>query len=623
MKKIIYIALLLVLVLPGCHDDLDRDPRNEVHEKDYWREEAHVRYYANKFLPKFFPGYSTGYGTEYAPLKGYYFNDDVTVDGKQANFEDKIPSSRSGTAWMPSYTGPQWNFETVREINLMLSRLEEMYEERLLTEEAYRHWVGIGRFYRGLQTSKMVCVFGDMIYVDQLIDPYTTDPAIVYQDRKPRGEVMDKVYEDFKYAMGNVRTSSSYEDMDDNNVSRYVVASFISRAMLIEGSFQKYHSGLGTEAPARAEKYFKFAMEAADYVMSSDKYQISGDYRSLFTSTDLKSHREVIYSRTYSSTLSITHSVASASNTLEGQAYGANLSLIKSYICTDGKPWQNSAMTDAKKFDITSLIKTRDSRFEATFQNKATDKSVSYLYGTKFCPRDRMGQTSGDWSGSLNPSAAPVMRYSEVLLNWVEAKAELADMGILPLTQSDLDISVNAIRNRDLAKEAIDAGVQKTSPLVLASLPTDPDRDADVPSILWEIRRERRMEFVYEHSRIIDLRRWRKLEYMDNYNDKHKTYRLGLWVTKTELASKLSQSYIGKLSVVKDLANINAKTVYDGTNENDMTGFYVIYGADANPRDGFDPSHDRAYNAPIGENDINEYARRGYKLTQSKGWSSQ
>ena len=74
--------------------------------------------------------------------------------------------------------------------------------------------------------------------------------------------------------------------------------------------------------------------------------------------------------------------------------------------------------------------------------------------------------------------------------------------------------------------------------------------------------------------------------------------------------------------MVKDLNNINVKTVYDGTNENDMTGFYVIYGADDNPRDGFDPPHDRAYNAPIGENDINEYARRGYTLTQSKGWGT-
>ena len=42
----------------------------------------------------------------------------------------------------------------------------------------------------------------------------------------------------------------------------------------------------------------------------------------------------------------------------------------------------------------------------------------------------------------------------------------------------------------------------------------DPKRDADVSPLLWEIRRERRMEFAFEFSRIIDLRRWKKLNYM-------------------------------------------------------------------------------------------------------------
>ncbi|ULT45703.1 RagB/SusD family nutrient uptake outer membrane protein [Niabella defluvii] len=53
--------------------------------------------------------------------------------------------------------------------------------------------------------------------------------------------------------------------------------------------------------------------------------------------------------------------------------------------------------------------------------------------------------------------------------------------------------------------------------MILASLPNDPSRDADVPALIWEIRRERRMEFVLENFRLLDLKRWKKLQYM-NFN---------------------------------------------------------------------------------------------------------
>lgn len=619
MKKIIYIGFLLLFGLVSCHDDLDREPLDSVLDTDYWKEEAHVRYYAYKFLPKFFVGYNSGYATEYAPLSGYYFNDDVTVDGKVSRFEYMVPSSRSGTAWLASYSGPQWNFETIREVNIMLDRLEKMYAERLITEEVYKHWVGVGRFYRGLQTSKMVAVFGDMIYIDGLLDPDKSDPDVLYQDRKPRGEVMDRVYDDFKYAMENIRVKDNVE----HNLDRYVAASFIARAMLIEGSFQKYHFNGDGEAMARAAKYFQFAVDAAEYVKSSGNYAITGDYRSLFTSLDLSGHKGVIMYRNYSKSLSVTHSIASASNTVEGQAYGANMNLIQSYICNDGKPWSESAVADANKFDIANLIKTRDSRFEGTFYNKATTKSVSFLYATKFCPRDKYN-AGGDWISNLNITAAPVMRYAEVLLNWVEAKAELSEMGLAPFGQADLDISINAIRNRDLAKEAIAAGVKKTAPLMLSALPDDPARKDDaleVSALLWEIRRERRMEFAYEHSRILDLRRWRKLEYMDTKT--RKTFKLGPWVNiKAEMPDRLSATYYGKLRVVKDLANPDSETVYnEGVSDADMVGFYVIPAASGSEREiDFNANDDALYYSPIGENDINEYARKGYKLTQTKGW---
>ena len=55
-----------------------------------------------------------------------------------------------------------------------------------------------------------------------------------------------------------------------------------------------------------------------------------------------------------------------------------------------------------------------------------------------------------------------MLRYSEVLLNWIEAKAELETLGGAAVTQDDIDISINAIRDRplDAGQEAL--GVQLT-----------------------------------------------------------------------------------------------------------------------------------------------------------------
>ena len=140
----------------------------------------------------------------------------------------------------------------------------------------------------------------------------------------------------------------------------------------------------------------------------------------------------------------------------------------------------------------------------------------------------------------------PVLRYAEVLLNWIEAKAELATLGGTEVSQSDIDISINQIRKRPVAEEAKALGVTMTAEMKLDALPQDPHRDPTVPALLWEIRRERRMEFAFEFSRIIDLRRWKKLEYMDT--DKNEDLLIGTWVNfNDEVKSELKDENKGKL----------------------------------------------------------------------------
>jgi hypothetical protein len=611
MKKNIIISslLLIVLLISSCSDVLDRPELNDMNDDTYWRNETDLRLFANGFYINYFVGYNNTWGVAYAPLRGYYFSDDFSNTNVQSNFESSAPSSRGSTSETPDmliqYAGPNWNFAWVRKSNLFIDRIENVAKSQI-SSEAYNHWLGVARFFKGFEYHRLVRVFGDVPYYETLFD--SSDLDKMYIDRTPRGEVMDRVYDDLMFAFQNVRLNDG-----DNVLNRYVVAGFISRIMLFEGTWQKYHHN----DQARAKKYLELAVAAGDFVINSGNYSISSDFRSLFGSQDLKGNPEILMYRHYDAAQGVTHHVASYSNGYESQSPSANLSLAKSFLCVDGQPYKLSSVENADSLNIKNMIRTRDPRFEATFQDVPKVQAATLLYASKFI--DRTGPTfwnSGNippmYGSNSNTNDAPVMRYSEVLLNWIEAKAELATLGGSSVTQLDIDISINQIRNRPLDSEAIAKGVQKTAPMSLAALPDDPDRDPDVSPLIWEIRRERRMEFVFEYSRLLDIKRWKKINYMSatQYPDNL----LGLWINvKEELPSLLVSEKVGLLKVKKSDGTV---VTYDGTNDDEMVGFYMI--ENGTDRQAFD---DRVYLAPVGTAQIDQYKDKGFTLTQTPGWN--
>lgn len=611
MKKNIIIGnlLLILFLISSCSDVLDRPELNNMSDDTYWRNETDLRLFVNGFYINYFVGYNNTWGVAYAPLRGYYFSDDFSNSNVQSNFESSAPSSRGSTSETPDmltqYAGPNWNFAWVRKSNLLIDRIENVAKPKI-SSEAYNHWMGVARFFKGYEYHRLVSVFGDVPYYEALFE--SNDLEQMYKDRTPRGEVMDHVYDDLLYAFQNVRLD------DGNNVlNRYIVAGFISRFMLFEGTWQKYH----LNDQVRAKKYLELAVTAGDFVINSGKYNVTSNFRSLFGSQDLKGNPEMLMYRHYDAAQSVTHHVASYSNGYESQIPSANLSLAKSFLCVDGQPYKLSTLENSDVLDIKNMIKTRDPRFEATFQDVPKVQSATLLYASKFI--DRTGPTfwnSGNippmYASMTNTNDAPVMRYSEVLLNWIEAKAELATMGGAAVTQTDINNSINKIRNRPLETEAIAKGVQKTAPMSLAALPDDPDRDPDVSPLLWEIRRERRMEFVFEYSRLLDIKRWKKINYMSA--TQHPDNLLGLWINvKEELPSLLVKEKVGLLKVKKADGTVVS---YNGTNGDEMVGFYMIEkGAD---RQAFD---DKVYLAPVGKAQIDQYKDKGYTLTQTPGWN--
>jgi starch-binding outer membrane protein, SusD/RagB family len=606
-----FYSVIAILFFLSCNKEvLERPPLDTIIDgPGFWRNEDDARLYANTYYPQYFNGYNTSFTADYTPVRGYTFSDDLTGKNVQSNFNPisvptSVGSASEGASWIAQYAGPTWDFAWVRKSNIFLNRLDNVMKPKI-SEEAYKHWTAVARFFRGFEYSRLVSVFGDVPYFDQEVA--NTDLETLYKDRDDRGAVMDKVYDDFKYVLANIR------DNDGNQyLNKYMAAAFISRLMLFEGTFQHYHN---LDA-ARAKKYLEFAVEAAEIVMNSGKYNFSKDFKSLFTSESLAGHPEVILYRAYDPGLNITHSIGSYSNGTEVVGVDPNLVLVKSFIVNDGNVWQNSSVAGANSFTFADLAKTRDPRFEASFYDKPLTASATLLYGYKFASRDALtyiGKTYPPaWGSNTNTSDAPVIRLAEVVLNWIEAKAVLAQhLGGPAVSQADLDRSINAIRNRPLDAAAIAKGVQKTAPLQLAALPNDPSRDADVPELIWEIRRERRMEFVFEYSRLLDLKRWKKLQYMDFSTNRD--YFLGPWVdVQAEVPSYLTTANKNKVRVMKEDGTI---IIWDGTNASSMVGFWMV--ENAQNRNAFT---DRSYMSPIGQAQIIQYEEKGFTLTQTTGW---
>lgn len=621
--SIIVVALTSLMVFTSCDDILDRPSKTTKEDDNYWDSEAKLRLYANGFYDYYFPGYGTGWTVYYAPgINNTGFSDDVLSNSSQTNFTRQVPLAKGSMYattqnYQSEYQGPTWNFAFLRKINIMRDRMEDKMKNKLSTE-AYNHWMGFARLFHGIEYARLVNVFGDVPYYEHELSNLDRDE--VYKDRTPRNEVMDKVYDDFIFALDNLRKNDGA-----GYVNRYIAAGLISRYALYEGSWQKYYYNDNE----RAKKFFELAKTAGDIVINSGKYAIVTPFRDLFCSTDLTSAKDVLLYRKYDSSLGKTHCVASYCNVNEALAQGATADLIKAFNCVDGKSYKESTVASATDFRLEKLIQTRDPRFEATFYDSLSNNSrASLLYVVKFIPRSALsylsekgGTPATEWTGTNNTTGFPVLRYSEVLLNWIEAKAELETLGGPAVTQDDIDVSINAIRNRplDAGQEAL--GVKKTAAMQLADLADDPDRDADVPQLLWEIRRERRMEFAFEQGRIIDLRRWHKLNYMDTTENPDLLFGAYVDISRRGKNSMLGdmKNYVGKLRVFNETKN--EYVVYDGNNNRQVKGWFQAETTE--PRQPFlNMTNVNPYLCPIGTNQINDYQIHGYTLTQTPGWPS-
>lgn len=592
MKSKKYIILLLIAVLGvSCSDDfLDLTPKDRIEDTpEFWNSETNVRNYAVGMYDIFFPGYNTGWSRSefWSGLNVGEWVDDFAEES--ANFFTRnAPSSSS-----------LWSFTTVRRVNLMIARLENSE----LPEETKNHWLGVGRFFRAMEYAKLVSNFGDVPWYDEVVDDSEKD--LLYKPRDSRVFVMDKVLEDLNFANQNIRESDG--EVEGLSVNKYVSLAFTSRIMLFEGTWQKYRE----ESTENAKKYLQVARSSAQEVMSSDKYQLASSYKSLTNSLDLAGNPEIIIYRKYLLGV-LGHSVMSY-QIEQAQNKAPNKSLVDSYLSSNGLPInqpENTAFKGDKWFF--DEIEDRDPRLYDNIDTVSLRlKGIEGLWAIGGYAGDRFVNESVRFSAeglsSTNATDAPVMKLNEVLLNYLEASAELAELGAYTLSQNDLDISINILRKREsvnMPTVTLNGDYFAVNGINV----DDPDRDVDVSPLLWEIRRERRIELVYEGFRFHDLRRWSKLEYSDmTLNPK---INLGAWVDKPRFVQWYN-------STVDSDSQITLETLETVLLDRDGDEGYILpIRSSQNMR----TYSEKDYLYPIPTGQIKLYEDRGKTLTQNPGW---
>lgn len=567
MKNIL-LTIVYSMLLISC-DFLDRPALDSMTDEDYWETEANVRSFAWGFYTSYFVGYGSG------DTWGNFFTGGGTTDdyspSSVSKFNDIVPNSGGG-----------WTFTYLRKANILIDRIQRVP----MSEEAKEHWTGVGRFFRAMEYADMSRAFGDFPWYDKELKE--TDPIeVLYRPRDSRKIIAQKIMDDFDYAVSHIRVQDGMEQL---TVNRFVALAYMSRHMLYFGTLFKYHNIDAEMSKAMLEK----AKWAAEEIMKTDKYSISDDYLKLFTSLSLAKNPEVILYREYETAV-LTHNVHTY-NGPEGQT-GASQSLMESYLCSDGKPIKVSPLYQGSS-TLAKFMTNRDPRMGLCFRPKLYLQGITSNYSTTgysskkfYCP-ELEGKPEG--MGNRNITDAPVMRYAEVLLNYAEACAELGTM-----TQTELDKSINLIRGRK--------GVNMP-PLSINIGFSDPANNHGVSDLIWEIRKERRVEMCYEGLRNKDLKRWKQWDKLDT--EKNITINRGAYVNPANFATEVEGFKPGGKTTARIVDESGAEVAAGKPG--------LIKPAFATKREFL---NERNYLDPLPLDQITLYRDKGVTLTQNPGWN--
>ena len=476
IMKIAAIGFVGILGLSGCNDSfMDKYSETSITEEGFFKSAGDLEIYTNN-------------------MYGYVTSDywDVASDNVIYVEEASIYSKMRGE--LNPDNASVWGWGSIRNVNFMLARADKA--EGDMAE--INHYIGLARMFRAKLYYDKVLSYSDVPWYSR--DLQTTDTEELFKPQDPRALVVDSIMADLDFAVTHMKDESGAR----TRWYRSGALAMQARIALSEGCWRKYHSELGLND---ADRFFKVAADACKAIMNTGNYELStgeGAYEALFNSQDLSSNKEMIIFEDYSNELGRKHGAGARFD----WTTGLSRDLMEDYyVIEDGKTKRFQDVPGYDKKTFLEIFENRDPRLGQTFMMPGFMRpgetephrqkiTIGGYPQVKYSPLT-FDQT--EWGKAYTD--LPLIRYAEVLLMYAEAKAELGE-----LTQEDIDLSINLIRDR--------AGVPRAT-LADWMANVDPVQANRYPNVtsarkgaILEVRRERRIELACEGFRYADLMRW-------------------------------------------------------------------------------------------------------------------
>lgn len=545
-----------VLTLASCNDFLDRVPLSSVTPHDYLNSETDLAAYAIQCYSTF-PVLEAGWSMPRMTIADDNSDNQVTVDPNY-NYFDK-------GRWRVPESDNNWSFEPIRNINYFFEEVLPKYEAGTLqgSEVNLKQYIGEMYFLRAYEYFKKLRVLGDFPIVTNTFRD-NREELTQASKRRPRNEVA-------RFILAQLDTAAAYMSNNPaggkNRLTTNAALLFRSRVALFEGTWLRYHKGTpfvpgGPNWPGFEKDYnkgfsldidaesdfflteaMKSAKAVADQVtLTPNSHQMEPDaspegwnsYYEMFVSPNMESLSEVIFWKAYKAGLSVTHS-AGYRLVSGGGGVGLTKGFVDAFLMKNGKPYYAATPDCPYKGDLTvaDQFTNRDERlplFGVTEYTKLSlDDSVSA--GKPRYPRITDLVEARVPTGfhmrkylTYDPAQSPainntqdfgsiVFRGVEAYLNYIEACA---------VKNNSLDPDATRYWQAIRERAGVSTDIQATL------MATDMAREGEgdwgaysggqlVSPLVYNVRRERRCEFIAEGMRWDDLKRWRSFDQIDGY----------------------------------------------------------------------------------------------------------
>ena len=481
MKNNIFLliaASIFILSFSSCDDLLDVTPKDKITPETFFSTEADLQAFSTNFYNSL-------------PKDRDLYKDDAD------NITHSTPNSAATDSRTVPASGGGWEWGYLRRFNTLLQ-----YSVNCKDKTVRTRYQALTRFFRAYFYFEMVKRFGDVPWYDTELFVSETDQ--LNKPRDSRELVMKKILEDLDFAITNLSTTPSVY-----TVTKWTALSLKSRVCLFEGTFRKYHN---LNLSTNADFFLQESITASRELMKESNYTLYTEggtnqaYRKLFTSQNAPT-TEVIMAKNYNLTYDIYNTVGTYHTSVGEGRPGVTRKIIASYLMNDG-----SRFTDNPNWETMTFVDECKNRDPRLTQSICTPSYQPIVSNRKNIP-DLNACVTGyqlikyedEAVGGKSDIDLFYFRLAEVYLNYAEALAEINQ-----LTQDDLDISINKLRDRvGMPHLIMKTANANPDPYLLANTTGYPNVSGANQGVILEIRRERTIELLSEHFRYDDILRWK------------------------------------------------------------------------------------------------------------------